>query len=399
MVKLGVSEKHLSPEHREHIKQGLKQWWELHRNSEVVEQRNKRLSYALAEKRRGARAVSYKGKWTKREDNTLNDIWLRTTSKEEIASILPGRSWDAIITRACRLSLGHRGNYAISLKPSEASYLAGILDGEGSITGSSDPKRNRAMLQVTIANTDASLIQWVHQHVGGHVYAAKKAKGGKHQLWTWRITEVTKIYAFLQILRPYLLVKTRQATIALNVANSRILHFTEPWRADEYESIKQLHTLNHNPQEAITTQFKQITVFAVGGFDPLHSGHLSHLEAASLLGNRLIVGINSDKDMIRKKGFCLLPWETRKDIISSLRFVDKVIPLIDEDGTCARTLEAVKPNIFAKGGDRSPQDHPLPQSEIDACIKVRAKIVYNVGEAKRRGWSSTEIGKKALGLE
>jgi len=79
--------------------------------------------------------------------------------------------------------------------------------------------------------------------------------------------------------------------------------------------------------------------------------------------------------------------------------VDEVVVSIDGDGTVAKTLRLLKPQLFCKGGDRDPEHHPIPQSEIDACIKVRAKIVYNVGEPKRPGWSSTEIGKKALGLE
>lgn len=123
---------------------------------------------------------------------------------------------------------------------------------------------------------------------------------------------------------------------------------------------------------------KKIVVAVSGGFDPLHLGHLDHIKKAKALGDWLIAMVNPDEDMVRKKGYCFMPLRERVEMVRALRYVDDVIVVIDKDGTVAKTLEAVKPNIFAKGGDRTPEN--MPQNEIEACRKVGCKIVYGVGE-------------------
>jgi len=55
-------------------------------------------------------------------------------------------------------------------------------------------------------------------------------------------------------------------------------------------------------------------VIASGGFDPIHSGHIGYLNAAKQLGDILIVGVNSDDWLIRKKGQAFLPWNERAEI-------------------------------------------------------------------------------------
>lgn len=122
------------------------------------------------------------------------------------------------------------------------------------------------------------------------------------------------------------------------------------------------------------------TVAAAGGFDPLHGAHLGHLRAARSLGDRLVVLLNPDSDMTRKKGYCFLLYEDRKAILEELRCVDEVVEITDGDGTCAQTLARVKPDIFAKGGDRTP-DH-MPQNELDVCRELGIKVVYGVGGEK-----------------
>lgn len=121
-----------------------------------------------------------------------------------------------------------------------------------------------------------------------------------------------------------------------------------------------------------------IRVAVSGGFDPLHLGHLRHMQLAKKLGDYLIVMINPDRDMIRKKGYCFMPLEQRLEIIKELRCVDEVVVIIDEDGSCAETLKRVHPDIFAKGGDRVPET--MPPNEIEACCEIGCKIVYGVGE-------------------
>ncbi len=93
-------------------------------------------------------------------------------------------------------------------------------------------------------------------------------------------------------------------------------------------------------------------VFTNGGFDILHAGHVTYLEAAAALGHRLIVGINSDASVKRLgKGEerPLNPETDRARVIAALRFVDAVV-VFDQD-TPMELIQALGPNVLAKGGD------------------------------------------------
>lgn len=120
-------------------------------------------------------------------------------------------------------------------------------------------------------------------------------------------------------------------------------------------------------------------VLVGGGFDPCHIGHIRHFKKAKSLTTDaiLIVCVNPDEHMIKKKGYCFMPLRERMEIIKEFRCVDKVVVNIDKDGTCAESLRHYKPDIFAKGGDRVPGN--LPQNEIDVCKELGIKIIYGVG--------------------
>ena len=128
-------------------------------------------------------------------------------------------------------------------------------------------------------------------------------------------------------------------------------------------------------------------VLVTGGFDPLHSGHIAYFESAKQLGDKLIVGCNSDAWLERKKGRAFMPITERTTIIQNLRMVDGVILFNDDDGS---SIEAVKnvqklfPNdqiIFANGGDRTAKNIP----EM-ACKDVIFK--FGVGGDDKRNSSS-----------
>ena len=72
-------------------------------------------------------------------------------------------------------------------------------------------------------------------------------------------------------------------------------------------------------------------VIVTGGFDPLHSGHIAYFEAAKQLGDRLVVGLNSDAWLTRKKGRPFMPMSERRAIIENLNMVDRVIEFDDSD--------------------------------------------------------------------
>jgi D-beta-D-heptose 7-phosphate kinase/D-beta-D-heptose 1-phosphate adenosyltransferase len=73
-------------------------------------------------------------------------------------------------------------------------------------------------------------------------------------------------------------------------------------------------------------------------------------------------------------------FEERKEILEAIKYVDEVVKVIDEDDSVAKTLEMVKPDIFAKGGDRIKSN--LPKSEIDVCQRLGIRMVFGVGGGK-----------------
>lgn len=105
-------------------------------------------------------------------------------------------------------------------------------------------------------------------------------------------------------------------------------------------------------------------VVVSGGFDPIHSGHIKLLKEARLLGDALIVGINSDEWLARKKGQAFMPWQERLCIINNLAMVDEVYTFDDEDGSACHLLQQVRAHyptdriIFANGGDRTKENIP-----------------------------------------
>src|SRR3989344_7444268 len=116
---------------------------------------------------------------------------------------------------------------------------------------------------------------------------------------------------------------------------------------------------------------KPIVVAASGYFDPVHLGHIEYLKKAKELGDKLIVIVNNDKQTEMKKGKEFMPFKERLEIVKSLKFVDEVFPSIDEDSSVCKSLERVKPNIFAKGGDRFISE--IPETKI--CRELGIKIV------------------------
>tara|TARA_Y100000996_G_scaffold345952_1_gene283995 strand:- start:164 stop:571 length:408 start_codon:yes stop_codon:yes gene_type:complete len=125
-------------------------------------------------------------------------------------------------------------------------------------------------------------------------------------------------------------------------------------------------------------------VVTSGYFDPLHVGHLECLELAKQLGDRLIVIVNSDLQAKLKKGKSFMIENDRMKIISALKCVDEVFLSIDKDKTQCKSLEYLKPDIFAKGGDRMSDE--IPESNI--CHQLGIQIVDGLGDKIR---SSSEI--------
>jgi cytidyltransferase-like protein len=100
-------------------------------------------------------------------------------------------------------------------------------------------------------------------------------------------------------------------------------------------------------------------VLVTGGFDPIHSGHIAYFKAAKELGDHLVVGLNSDEWLTRKKGRPFMPFEERAAIIKELACVDEVIGFTDSDNSACNAIGQVLSTkgsswkvVFANGGDR-----------------------------------------------
>ena len=107
-----------------------------------------------------------------------------------------------------------------------------------------------------------------------------------------------------------------------------------------------------------------------GGFDPIHSGHISYFKAASKFGDKLIVALNSDDWLIAKKGKFFMPFSERSLIIKSISYVHEVLGFDDDEhGSCKNALKKIQsmyPNdeiIFCNGGDRNSTN--IPEMEIN----------------------------------
>lgn len=139
---------------------------------------------------------------------------------------------------------------------------------------------------------------------------------------------------------------------------------------------------------------KLITVAVSGAFDPIHVGHIRYIREAAKLGHKLVVILNRDDFLFRKKGFVFRPFGDRREILESIKGVDEVIASVDDDQTVCKTLELVKPDIFAKGGYRTgPENIP----EVETCRSIGCKVVTNVGGGKLRADSELNSKIKEFG--
>jgi D-beta-D-heptose 7-phosphate kinase/D-beta-D-heptose 1-phosphate adenosyltransferase len=125
-----------------------------------------------------------------------------------------------------------------------------------------------------------------------------------------------------------------------------------------------------------------------GYFNPLHKGHIEYLERAKNLGDKLIVIVNNDFQVKLKGSKEFMDEQERLMIIRSLRYVDMAILAVDRDPTVCKTLEVIRPHIFAKGGDRF--TYEIPESKI--CRDLGIAIVDGLG-AKVQS-SSWLLGRK-----
>ena len=142
------------------------------------------------------------------------------------------------------------------------------------------------------------------------------------------------------------------------------------------------------------TKQKKIVVVS-GGFDPVHIGHIRMFQEAKKLGDKLIVILNNDNWLKLKKGYVFMPERERKEILEAFEMIDQVILSSHKKNTkdisISKELQAIRPHIFAKGGDRHSGNIPTP--EVAVCNEIGCVIVNDVGFGGKVQ-SSSELVKK-----
>ena len=155
---------------------------------------------------------------------------------------------------------------------------------------------------------------------------------------------------------------------------------------------------------AIKNDWHKNIVILSGGFDPVHIGHIRMFREASQFGHYVIVGLNSDDWLTRKKGKPFMPWEERKEVLESMRYVNQVLPFDDSDDTASDIIRKVANHYwdnnefwewesaetsaagfltyyniyFANGGDRGKDNVP----EMDTCRLKDVTMLWGVGGGK-----------------
>ena len=132
------------------------------------------------------------------------------------------------------------------------------------------------------------------------------------------------------------------------------------------------------------------TVVVSGYFDPVHVGHLEYLKLAKDLGDKLIVIVNNNEQCVLKKGKPFMDESDRLKILKSLKMVDDVFLSIDKDKSVCKSLEILKPDIFANGGDRNTNE--VPESII--CKKYNIMMIDGLGNKIRSSSDLTGLKEK-----
>jgi len=130
-------------------------------------------------------------------------------------------------------------------------------------------------------------------------------------------------------------------------------------------------------------------ILVSGGFDPIHSGHIAYFKEARALGDKLIVGLNSDAWLTKKKGRAFMPIWERDAVIRELKMVDMTVSVTeDKDGSCTpfiREILDLFPNdeiVFANGGDRTATN--IPEMQI---TDPRLSFIFGVGGEDKKNSS------------
>ena len=125
-----------------------------------------------------------------------------------------------------------------------------------------------------------------------------------------------------------------------------------------------------------------------GGFDPVHIGHIRMIRDAARYGDVMVI-INSDEWLQRKKGYVFMPYEERVEIMGNIKGVALVTSVDDSDETVCEALRRHKPEAFANGGDRKTKNTP----EMDVCEELGIHMMWAIGGNSKPQSSSWLVNK------
>jgi cytidyltransferase-like protein len=129
-------------------------------------------------------------------------------------------------------------------------------------------------------------------------------------------------------------------------------------------------------------------IMVSGGFDPPHIGHVRMFREAAKWGD-VVVAINSDDWLMRKKGYVFMPWEERAEIIREFASVTVVTHFDDSDNTACDAIRKFTPDAFANGGDRKKENTP----EMDLCDDLGVQMLWGIGGKDKPQSSSWLVNK------
>ncbi len=133
---------------------------------------------------------------------------------------------------------------------------------------------------------------------------------------------------------------------------------------------------SQNTQKMALKTSRPVIVCASGYFSAIHRGHIEYLEKSKSLGDFLVVIVNNDDQTMLKHKIIFKCVEERLEIIRSLRCVDLAVVSVDIDRSVCKTLECLRPHIFANGGDQFNID--IPEKEV--CEKYNIKMIDELGQ-------------------
>ena len=138
-----------------------------------------------------------------------------------------------------------------------------------------------------------------------------------------------------------------------------------------------------------TIEDEKPTVMVSGGFDPVHVGHIRMIREAAKYGDVIVVA-NSDEWLYRKKGFNFMDFESRREILDSIKGVILVDSVDDSDGTVCEAIRRHRPTYFANGGDRGRSNTP----EQDVCESIGVELLWGIGGEEKVA-ASSELVERA----